>query len=127
MCNAARCLPDLKRVALAAGGALQALEGTIELHALRQVGAQPMELGSYQAVFDGKTSTDGAVTGRLRDLGGPYIVDGTVKLTAPKGYLVQGYITGRTASAERTVREITLGAAPDHPVAAPSPSKVPTD
>lgn len=104
---------DLKRVVIAAGGAVHALDGTIELHALRQVGAQPMELGSYQASFDGKSSADGAVTGKLRDLGGPFIVDGTVTLTAPNGYLVQGYITGRTAAAERTVREITLGAAPD--------------
>ena len=34
-------------------------------------------------------------------------------LTPPNAYLVQGYITGRTAEAERLVREITLGATPD--------------
>jgi Type II secretion system (T2SS), protein N len=104
---------DLKRVALAAGGVLHALDGSVELRDLRQVGAQAVELGSYQATFDGKAATDGAVIGKLRDLGGPFIVDGTVKLTAPNGYLVQGYITGRTADAERTVREITLGVPPD--------------
>ena len=104
---------DLKRVAIAAGGALHALDGTIELRDLRQIGAQPMELGSYQVTFDGNAAADGALTGKLHDLGGPYIVDGTVKLTAPNGYLVQGYITGRTADAERVVREITLGAMPD--------------
>jgi hypothetical protein len=49
----------------------------------------------------------------LRDLGGPFIVEGTLKLTPPNGYLVQGYITGRTAAAERVVREITLGAMPE--------------
>ena len=53
------------------------------------------------------------MTGQLRDLGGPYRVEGTVKLVPPNGYLVQGYITGRTADAERIVREITLGAVPD--------------
>jgi Type II secretion system (T2SS), protein N len=104
---------DLKRVSIAAGGKPRALEGTIELRDLRQVGAKPLQLGSYQVVFDGAAQSDGSLLGKLRDLGGPFIVDGTVKLTAPDSYLVQGYITGRTADAERLVREITLGAVPD--------------
>ena len=33
--------------------------------------------------------------------------------TPPNAYLVQGFITGRSAEAERLVREITLGAPPD--------------
>ena len=41
------------------------------------------------------------------------MVSGTVTLSAPSSYLVQGFITGRTAKAERLVREITLGAPPD--------------
>ena len=53
------------------------------------------------------------LVGKLRDLGGPFVVDGTVTLTPPNAYLVQGFITGRTAEAERLVREITLGAMPD--------------
>ncbi len=104
---------DLARVELAAGPAPRTIQGTIELRDLRQLGAQPMELGSYQVSFDGSTPPDGAPVGKLRDLGGPFIVDGTVKLTPPNAYLVQGYITGRTAAAERVVREITLGAMPD--------------
>ena len=104
---------DLKRLALAPGGAPRAIEGTIELRELRQVGAQPLDLGAYQVTFDGNAPADGALLGKLRDLGGPFIVDGTVKLTPPNTYVVQGYITGRTADAERTVREITLGATPD--------------
>ena len=104
---------NLKRLELAAGAAPQAVEGTIELRDFKQVGAQPMDLGSYQVTFDGSPPQDGALVGKLRDLGGPYIVDGTVRLTPPNGYLVQGYITGRTAAAERIVREITLGAMPD--------------
>jgi len=53
------------------------------------------------------------VAGKVRDLGGPFIVDATLTLNAARGYVVQGYITGRTAEAERMVREITLGATPD--------------
>jgi len=101
------------RVVLADGPALASLEGTIELHDFRQVGANPLELGSYELAFDGTPSTNGNVVGQLRDLGGPFMVNGTVTLTAPTSYLVQGYITGRTANAERLVREITLGAPPD--------------
>jgi hypothetical protein len=103
----------LARLELGPGPAPRAIEGTLELRDFRQVGAQPMDLGSYQVTFDGSAPQDGALLGKLKDLGGPYIVDGTVKLTPPNGYLVQGYITGRTANAERVVREITLGVMPD--------------
>jgi hypothetical protein len=103
----------LARLELGEGLAPRAITGVIELHDLKQIGAQPMELGSYQASFDGGATAGGVLAGKLKDLGGPFIVDGTVQLTAPNGYLVQGYITGRTAAAERIVREITLGAMPD--------------
>lgn len=103
---------NLPRLELADGPTPRALEGVIELRDLRQPGAQPMELGSYQVTFDGRPAENGALQGKLRDLGGPFIVDGTLQLTGAN-YLVQGYITGRTADAERLVREITLGAMPD--------------
>jgi hypothetical protein len=106
-------LARLARLELGPGASPRAIEGTIELRDFRQVGAQPLDLGSYQVTFDGSAPRDGALAGKLRDLGGPYIVDGTVTVTPPNGYLVQGYITGRTAAAERIVREITLGAMPD--------------
>jgi hypothetical protein len=104
---------EFKRVVLAEGSSLQSLEGTIELQEFRQVGAHPLELGSYQLTFDGTPAQNGTVVGQLRDLGGPFMVTGTVTLTAPTNYLVQGFITGRTAQAESLVREITLGAPPD--------------
>jgi hypothetical protein len=103
---------DLKRVVLTGGGVFGPLQGTIELHDLRQVGPNPLTLGSYRVTFDGKQQGGGNV-GQLHDLGGPFAVEGTVTLTPPNAYLLQGYITGRTAEAERLVREITLGATPD--------------
>jgi len=102
-----------KRVDLAAGGTPRLLDGKVQLRDFRQVGARPLELGSYELAFDGAVQPDGAITGQLRDLGGPFAVNGTVSLPAPRSYLVQGYITGRSADAERLVREITLGAPPD--------------
>jgi len=101
------------RLELAEGPTPRALQGTIQLHDFRQVGAQPLQLGSYQLTFEGRAQTQDGLVGTLRDLGGPFAVNGTVTLTAPNAYLVQGYITGRTAVAERVVREITLGAMPD--------------
>ena len=98
---------------IADGPALAQLQGTIELHELRQVGANPLALGSYRLTFDGAQPANGEPTGQLRDLGGPFAVEGTVTLTPPNTYLVQGFITGRSAEAERLVREITLGAQPD--------------
>lgn len=107
-----RLSADFARVVLGPKQQPQLLEGTLELRDLRQTGAHPLELGSYQVQFDGKSDA-GDIVGQLRDLGGPFAVQGTVTLTPPRGYLVQGYITGRSASAERLVREITLGATPD--------------
>jgi hypothetical protein len=104
---------DLKRVVLGKGAAIGQLTGTLELHDFRQVGAHPLALGSYRLSFDGAAPTNGAVVGQVRDLGGPFAMEGTVTLSPPNAYLVQGYITGRTADAERLVREITLGAQPD--------------
>lgn len=104
---------NLQRLELADGPAVHTLQGTIELRDFRQVGRRPMDLGSYQVTFDGALQSGNAVVGKLRDLGGPFAVDGTVTLNPPNSYLVQGLITGRTAAAESVVREITLGATPD--------------
>jgi hypothetical protein len=108
-----RLSANFDRMVLGPGRQPQVLLGTIELRDLVQTGPQPLELGSYQVSFDGK-STEGRIVGQLRDLGGPFAVQGTVTLSPPDGYVVQGFITGRTAQAERIVREITLGATPDN-------------
>jgi hypothetical protein len=101
---------DLKRVVLARGRTVAQLQGTIELHNLRQVGANPLDLGSYRVIFDNTS------IGQLRDMGGPFAIDATLQLTPPNGYLVQGFITGRSVEAERLVREMRemgIGAPPD--------------
>jgi hypothetical protein len=104
---------DLELLELAAGPTPRALKGTIELRDFRQLNPQALDLGSYQAIFDGTTAPNGTVVGKIRDLGGPFAIEGTLTLTPPDGYFVQGFITGRTAEAERLVRQITLGATPE--------------
>lgn len=108
----AEIVANLKRVVLE-NRAPRSIEGNLELLNLRQIGARPLELGSYRAQFDGKTGPDGDSAGQLRDLGGPFEMVGTITLIPPNEYLVQGTIAGRTAQAESLVREITIGAPPD--------------
>jgi hypothetical protein len=108
-----RVVTNLKRVVLNRGASLGSLEGTVELHDFRQVGANPLLLGSYRVTFAATAEPSGANVGQLHDMGGPFAVEGTVSLTPPNAYVVQGFITGRTAEAEGLVREITLGARPD--------------
>jgi hypothetical protein len=103
----------LRRVEIVAGPAPRTIDGVIELHDFQQAGAQPQDLGSYQVSFDGSPPKSGALVGKLKDLGGPFMVDGTLTLSGTNSYLVQGFITGRTADAESTVRDITLGVPPD--------------
>lgn len=104
---------QLEKLELAEGPSPRAVKGVIELRDFRQLTPRPLDLGSYQAVFDGTVGENGAVVGQLRDLGGPFMVEGTLTLTPPNTYFVQGFITGRTADAEQLVRQITLGATPD--------------
>lgn len=104
---------QFSRLVLAKGGTPSLLEGSVELLDFKQVSPRPIELGSYRLTFDGAPRDDGSSVGALNDVGGPFAVDGTVTFTPPNTYVIQGFITGRTAQAESIVREITLGAPPD--------------
>lgn len=108
-----RIVVNLQRLSLGPDATPQSLQGTLELHDFRQVRPQPLALGSYQLAFDGTVQPTGASTGQLKDLGGPFAVEGTVTFAPPNEYAVSGFITGRSAEAERVVREITFGAMPD--------------
>lgn len=103
---------DVKR-AVVADQAVRQIEGTIELRDFREITPQLMEFGSYRATFDGTTRPDGTVNGQVSDLGGPFRIEGTIVLTPPNQYSFLGTITGRTAAAERLVREAIPYARPD--------------
>ena len=49
----------------------------------------------------------------MNDIGGPLRIEGTLVLTPPDQYSFPGTITGRTAEAERLVREAIPYARPD--------------
>jgi len=103
---------DLKR-AVIANQVVKQLEGTIELRDFRQLPPQPMELGSYRVSFDGLAQPDGKVLGHVTDLGGPFRIEGTLVLVPPNQYNFEGFITGRTADAERLIRLEMPYARPD--------------
>jgi hypothetical protein len=103
---------DLKRAGIV-DQALKQLEGTIELRDFREITPRLMELGSYRATFDGVTKPDGTVNGQVNDLGGPFRIEGNLVLTPPNQYSFLGTITGRTADAERLIREAIPYARPD--------------
>jgi hypothetical protein len=103
---------ELQRLVLAPGGFPTQAAGIVELHDFRQVSPRPLPLGSYRLTLDGSPSEDG-LQGQLRDLGGPFAVEGIVKLSPPNQYTGRGRIAGRGAEAEGIVRQITFGAPPD--------------
>jgi hypothetical protein len=94
---------DLKRVVVE-NRALRQIEGTIELHDFRQTTPTALDLGSYRVSFDGVAQPEGQIFGHVADLGGPMRLEGTLMLTPPNRWEFQGYITGRTADAERMLR-----------------------
>ena len=104
---------ELARLELTERGLPGLIQGKLELHDYRMLSPQPMPLGSYLLTFDGAAQPDGGSVGKIKDLGGPFIVDATFTLTPPNAYSVVGFITGRTADAERIVRQITFGVQPD--------------
>jgi hypothetical protein len=103
---------DLKRVVVS-DRALRQLQGTIELRDFRQVTPHALDLGSYLVAFDGVAQPDGKVMGNVKDLGGPFRLEGTLVLIPPNEYTFEGYITGRTADAERLIREVMPYSRPD--------------
>ena len=78
------------------------------------MGANPLELGSYRADLRRRAAGEWHCRSASCATSADRLPSkARVTLTPPNAYLVQGFITGRSAEAERLVREITLGAPPD--------------
>ena len=100
---------DLARLTLGDGFALRHAQGTIQAVDISEAN---LNYGSYEVNFDSPPLADGTFTGRLRNLGGSFRVDGTVTVQPPATLQVVGYVTGLTADAERIVRQ-NIPFAPD--------------
>lgn len=100
---------DLARVEFT-HGALTQLQGRIEAHDLEDRSGNVTPLGSYVVTFPGG---EGEPVGQLHDLGGPLSVEGTLKLTRPGGYEVQGMLAPRPGAPPELLSNLRFLGSPD--------------
>jgi hypothetical protein len=102
---------DLARVEVN-NGRLIDVRGRIEAHDLAQTVGTTTPLGSYALSFSGADS-GGALVGRLRDLGGPLALDGTLRVTPEPGFVLDGRVAPRSTASAELVRQLQMLGAPD--------------
>jgi general secretion pathway protein N len=73
--------------------------GTIDLVDLTgpagKPNGKPVDLGNYQLTFPAEAASSDALTGALKDTGGPLQLSGTLQLKPDRSYLVRGNVTAR--------------------------------
>ena len=87
-------------------GRIVELKGRIEAHDLVQRTGRVTPLGSYAVTFPGGSAAE--PTGTVRDLGGPLAVDGTLRLTAQPGYVLEGEVAARPDAAPDLVSDLAF-------------------
>lgn len=88
---------------------ITAIRGWLEARDLSLAGGQP--LGSYRVTFPGGAPAH--PRGRLADLGGPFAVTGTIRLTRGPGYVVDGRIAARPTAAPELAAQLRFLGAPN--------------
>lgn len=99
------------------GRRITAVSGRIDVRGLTGERGEP--LGDYRLAFPrslsgaapGKASAD--PVGRLRDLGGPFAVDGTVRLTGEPGYVIDAQVAPRPGAPPDIVNALRFLGTPD--------------
>lgn len=101
---------DLQRLQLD-DGAITGIAGRVELRELQQSAAR---LGSYLIVFP-EVAAAGDPTGELRDTGGPFAFEGTVRFVREPepGYVIQGLIAARADAPPELARRLQFLGTPD--------------
>ncbi len=84
---------------------LQALVGTATAHELSQRNP-PIAFGSYELRFDPALQENGLIVGKLRDVGGPLAVTGTLQLRNGSDYDLDGFVTARPAASADLVKAV---------------------
>lgn len=87
-----------------------AIRGRIEAVGLALAAGEP--LGAYRVVFAGRR-TDGQPEGRLSDLGGPFSVQGAVRLTPGPGYVINGLVAARPSAPAGLAAQLRYLGTPD--------------
>jgi general secretion pathway protein N len=103
---------NLKSIHIEKGKVLS-VEGLVEAHDLVQGGgSQRYALGDYSLTFpaaDPKTEP----VGELRSLGGPLVVEGTLKLTREPGYDIQGTVATTPETSPQLAKDLAYLGTPD--------------
>ena len=89
-------------------GGVIALAGRVEASELTRGDREPLRIGSYEIVFDAAPSGSDARTGRIKDLGGPLEVTGSLQFTRPPGYLLQGLVRSRPEASPTLQRQLEV-------------------
>lgn len=89
-----------------------AIRGRIEVRGLTDARGEP--LGDYRLSFPaGSASASSGPIGHLSDLGGPFSVDGTVRLTAEPGYVLEAQVAPRPGAPPDLVNALRFLGSPD--------------
>ena len=100
---------DIARIEVARDGAIERLQGRLTVRHLIDSSGQVTPLGGFTVTFP---SAPGEPVGRLRDLGGPLALTGTLRLTAQPGYVLRARVAARAGAAPSLVQALQyLGAA----------------
>lgn len=103
---------DVPRALLQDGWPVSAA-GTAIVRSLRAPGERGLDIGSFELTLgEGKVGTD-ALSGRLRDLGGPLQVRGSLSLKHDRTYLLEGDVAPGPGADERVFRTLSFLGAPD--------------
>lgn len=100
----------LRRIEVTRTGVIRRLRGRIEVHNLVDSSGQVTPLGSFEVTFPGGT---GEPTGRLRDLGGPLWLEGTLRLTRQPGYDLHALVAARESAVPSLVTALEYLGSPD--------------
>lgn len=104
------------------GMRILAVRGHIDVRGLTDSRGEP--LGDYRLAFPadsaspasgpgGAVSTPGMPVGHLTDLGGPFSIDGTVRLTPEPGYVIEAQIAPRAGAPPDLVNALRYLGSPD--------------
>ncbi len=103
---------SIERLRLARGWPV-AISGGAVFRGLRAPGARGLEIGNYELTLGEGEVGSNALSGRIRDLGGPFRVRGTISLKPDRSYLLQGDIAPGPGADERFLRVLSFLGEPD--------------
>jgi general secretion pathway protein N len=93
-------------------GRLAAIHGTVTARSLAQL-RPPMPFGSYELHFADAPRSDGAISGELRDVGGPLAVTGTLLVHHGSEYVLSGSAAARADASPELAKAIEFLGPPD--------------